>query len=318
MKTSKLSPRFPTFRYLFSWRFLRVFLFVVICIATVLGLFYTEENVRGKRAWDAYVRERTAKGEKVYFREFIPPPVPDEQNLALCPLLKPILDLDFRAVTNGRSIRLVRGPNFWRDTNGVNRLQRLSRSWGIREYYRMHPLAPRRRLAQTRDAVLPGYQVLLNRLENHAKLTNGWIDLGGWATLYRTGTNLPSSDTTNTPAAEVLLALRSLEPDLAELHQEAARRPLGRWPIYYNTNEPAGILLPHLAPGKSITSLLQLRAAAYFNLGKTEAGLSDVELGLQLAESFREEPFLISQLVRNVCQSLLLQPLKEGLARHQL
>src|SRR6266852_558362 len=105
--------RFPTFAYLFSWRFLRLLLFMFICLVTLVALFYAEENVRGKLAWNLYAREQLAKGEKLSFAEFIPPPVPDDQNLALCPLLKPILDMELRTVTEGKYTRQVIAAKLW-------------------------------------------------------------------------------------------------------------------------------------------------------------------------------------------------------------
>ncbi len=113
-------------------------------------------------------------------------------------------------------------------------------------------------------------------------------------------------------------ALQPVQHDLAELREEATRRPLDRWPVFYDTNNPWGILLPHLAMGgKRIALLLQLRSVARLAAGETEGGLADIELGLRMAESFQDEPFIISQLVRNACHGILLQPIKEGLARHQ-
>lgn len=76
--------------------------------------------------------------------------------------------------------------------------------------------------------------------------------------------------------------------------------------------------MPHLARAKGIAVLLQVRAAALLAADQTADGLADIELGFRLADTFDSEPFLISQLVRNVCYTILLQPLKEGLARHQL
>lgn len=292
IKPRALSGRF--FSWLFSWRPVRAALFLGVCLATLVALFYAEENFRGKRAWKAYVREQTAKGEKLTLAEFIPRPVSDDQNFALCSLLKPILDIEFvpvpRTLYDGKSRRTV--PHLWRDTNGWARLARLDRIWGASKK--------------------------LHKPSENELLTNGWIDLARWQAEYRAGTNLVGVPTGATPATEVLVALRPLEPDLAELQEEAARRSLARWPIYYDTNAPWGILLPHLAHGKRITSLLQLRSAARLAAGDPQGGLDDIELGLRLTESFRDEPFLISQLVRSVCHEILLQPVKEGLARHQL
>jgi hypothetical protein len=65
-----------------AWRRV-VFLFV--CFATLVALFYTEETVRGKRAWEKCRRELEAKGARLNWALYIPPPVPDEQNIFKAP-----------------------------------------------------------------------------------------------------------------------------------------------------------------------------------------------------------------------------------------
>ena len=47
-------------------------------------------------------------------------------------------------------------------------------------------------------------------------LTNGWINLALWQAYYRMGTNLNGANSSNTPAQDVLFALRHVEPDLTE------------------------------------------------------------------------------------------------------
>src|SRR5580765_3186780 len=244
--------RFPMFRGLFSWRFLRPLLFSLACLATVLALFYAEEDVRSKHAWNSYLREQRAKGEKLSISEFIPPPVPDNQNLTLCPLLKPIFDFQFRPVTEGGITRQVPANKPWNDTNRMSRLSRLSRTKSVSDYHAQKPPRDSQRRIQSGLA-----SQLIGRLEKPV-LTNGWIDLAGWQAYYRTGTNLDGLPVSTSPVLDVLRALRHLEPDLAELEQEAARRPLARWGVFYETNAPWSILLPHLAMGKRIVSLLQL------------------------------------------------------------
>src|SRR5437763_1058844 len=86
------------FRALFSWRTLRRLLIVLAPLVTIVAIVVTEENWRGKRAWENYKREQEAKGEHFEYTAFVPPPVPDDQNLAMCPLLKPMADYEF--VTN--------------------------------------------------------------------------------------------------------------------------------------------------------------------------------------------------------------------------
>ena len=59
-----------------------------------------------------------ARGERLDMAAFIPPRIPDEQNLAMTPLLKPLFEFEFDR-TPGRN-----GLS-WRDTNAMARLNRL-------------------------------------------------------------------------------------------------------------------------------------------------------------------------------------------------
>jgi hypothetical protein len=49
-------------------------------LATLIAIFYTEEDWRGKRAWENCKRELEAKGAVLDWNKYIPPPVPDDQN----------------------------------------------------------------------------------------------------------------------------------------------------------------------------------------------------------------------------------------------
>src|SRR5512133_3103774 len=91
-----------------KWRRL---LFALVCIVTLVALGYAEENWRGHHAWRKYRGEVEAKGEKIALPQLLPPPIPPDKNLALAPLLKPILDY-----TQGT------GGVVWNDTNGLARL----------------------------------------------------------------------------------------------------------------------------------------------------------------------------------------------------
>jgi hypothetical protein len=76
------------FRWLFSWRTIRRALIALACFTTVVALFYTEENWRGKRAWENCKRELGAKGAVLDWNVYIPPPVPDDQNFFKAPGIK--------------------------------------------------------------------------------------------------------------------------------------------------------------------------------------------------------------------------------------
>jgi len=88
----KLSEKFPTFFRVgrFLWKWFRRGLFALICLVTLIALVIAEENFRTQRAWDDFRRTAAARGDKLTLAECVPAPVPDEQNFAMTPLLKPI------------------------------------------------------------------------------------------------------------------------------------------------------------------------------------------------------------------------------------
>ena len=73
-----LSPRWPRARRLFL---------VLAALATVVAIFYTVEDWRGKRAWEKYRREAEAGGENLDWNTYIPAPVPDDQNIFKAPMM---------------------------------------------------------------------------------------------------------------------------------------------------------------------------------------------------------------------------------------
>ncbi|MGD0253320.1 MAG: hypothetical protein ABSC01_11555, partial [Verrucomicrobiota bacterium] len=93
--------------------------------------------------------------------------------------------------------------------------------------------------------------------------------------------------------------------------------PYSRFPLNYDNEPPAAILLPHLATLKKCSQVLQLRAVAELQNEQSDLALADVKLGIQLTGKIRTEPFLISHLVRIAMMHITLQPIWEGLARHQ-
>ncbi len=75
----------PRPRRRLAWRIVRVTAISAACLATLIAMFYTEENWRGKRAWDQFKKELLAKGEMIEWSALIPPPVPDEKNFFKAP-----------------------------------------------------------------------------------------------------------------------------------------------------------------------------------------------------------------------------------------
>jgi len=67
-------------RWLNCWRNVRRALIGLAILATLVAIFYTEEDWRGQRAWENCKRELEAKGEVLDWNAYIPPPVSDDQN----------------------------------------------------------------------------------------------------------------------------------------------------------------------------------------------------------------------------------------------
>ncbi len=258
------------------------FLFGLGCLFLVMVLFYAEEDWRGWHAWNHFKHQWEAKGERFDPASVIPPTVPDDQNFALTPIVAScylgVLD------QNGRQLRPA-------DTNVVNRLKM---------------------------AVAPNGKSPPNGIGNRQKST--MTDLRVWQQYYRaqaeTADAFPVARQPQSPAADVLLALSKYDSAIKELRQ-ASKLPASRFPLEYNKEDPWAILLPHLAALKGCAQVLQLRAIAELQNGQSEQALDDVKLMLRLTDSVRTEPFLISHLVRIAILQIVLQPVWEGLARHQ-
>jgi len=201
----------------------------------------------------------------------------------------------------------VNGQVVWRDTNGFTRVAAL------------HPWFFANRPPPEATNGLVGWQTYYRSFTNFLDPALG---ARYWAKRHQAMrgafTNLLNVTLTNSPAEDVLRVLERFEPDLAELKREADQRPLDRWRLDYKADSDWSILLPHLANLRGICSLLQLREMARLASGDTAGALSDFHLGVRLANSVRVEPFLISHLVGWVCWDLLLEPLKQGLRRHQV
>jgi len=92
------SEKFPTFirwnRYFWKWAnrwvrpLVRPVFFTLVCLITLVALVIAEENYRTGKAWEKYQSEAKTRGVKFTLAELAPPPVPDDQNFAMTPLLK--------------------------------------------------------------------------------------------------------------------------------------------------------------------------------------------------------------------------------------
>ena len=267
-------------RWLCCWRNFRRFLFGAACFVTLILLAYAVENWRGQRAWTKHRLEWEAKGEKFSIAELAPRPVPDEQNLAFTPLLRPALE--YTHTTNGV---------VWRDTNTLARLDGLKAE-----------------LPPDRDT---NSKLVLGSLDK-----GSFADLVAWREFYRGNTNYPQPAASGAAADDILFALGKFDSELKELREAAAARPFARYPVEYEYEPPWAILLPHLARMKGLTVLTYVRATAALESGRSAEALADWKLGWRISESIHDEPILIDHLVRLATLGMNLQTVREGLVRH--
>ena len=154
------------------------------------------------------------------------------------------------------------------------------------------------KLEHSLDLPTPGRGASLPTLGERA--TGKRADLDGWRKFF--------------DGKDVLDALQSYDGVLKEI-TDAARLPHSRFPLAYEKGFE--MTLPHLSPMRKAAKLYALRAWAKFHAGQTDSALADLQTIFRLDGSIRDEPMLISQLVRMAICQQALQPLWEGLADHR-
>lgn len=278
----------PLCRRMFSARQWPKYLFAAACLATLVVLVFALENRRALQA-QGNIPAVLAEAERAMAAKIIPPPVPDAENFAATPFFQSLFD---------KSIRT--GASQWPDD--FSRADK----W------------PRRipTLAESPEGRKTG------------KLMT---DLTAWKTSFEKAEDqsVPAEQREEVVAVDfadpvvnaqaalaVLERLKPYEPALAELHA-ASKRPYARFNVNYTLENPWGILLPHLAVVKRTCQLLRLKASAELAAGHSEQALKDILLMLRLVDSPKDEPFLISQLVRVACLEITMQPIWEGLVQRR-
>lgn len=269
-------------------KILRALFYLVGFPALVIICFYAEEDARGRGDWNAFRHKWEAKGENFDAASFIPASVPDDKNFALAPIVS---DTYCNILTrDGKVI-----PEEKRDRDFTNRLNLQFDLMGS-------------------DVQAP----ITNGIGDWAKGTLS--DLRPWQDYYRDLANttnfFPVPSEPQTSAKDVLLAVSVYGPAVEDLRQ-ASLLPYSRFPLTYEEENPAAILVPHLTHLKACSLFLRFRAIAELQNGDDRKALDDIKLSLCLVEATRTEPVLISHLVRVAQTTITLQSVYEGLARHQ-
>jgi len=250
------------------WRLLRWALIALAMLATLAAVLVTEENWRGKRAWESYRQHAESSGQRLDMASAMPAPVADDQNFFAAPNVAQML-------TNGMTFNLYRGDStVWPKNGGIWQKGTTTDLAEWQRYFRL------------------------------LSLTNS-------------GNAFPVPAQPGTPAIDILQALSAYNSELEVLRQ-AGQRPEARLPLNYDGGfDAVNDLMPWLASEKRVAQYLQLRILAELQANQTDAALADIKLFLRLIDFNRNQPFLISHLVRIALQAYLMQPVYEGLQQHR-
>ena len=281
-----------------NWRFARRLLIGLAVFITLIAVLLTLDGIRGKWAWENFQAELKAAGEPIHSSELPPPPVPDDQNFAMTPLLAPLLDYEYNTYEDAK---------VWRDPAAKERLITLT------DVVFLHvriPLANRHKLLITD---LAPWQVHIRGITNFAlppdRISAANIEIEA----SNPGKEIVTYDT-NYAAKDILIALEFYDQEMNELHQ-AARRPHAQFPIHYH--EGFAAVLPHLRVLRNFSRVSQLKAVALLADDQAEQALAEVLLMIQMSKSIRGDALLISGLVQVAILRQFSLVVWEGIARRQ-
>lgn len=166
--------------------------FIVLAVVLVLA-GENFERWRGQRDWEKCRADLIAKGEKLDWNDFVPPPVPDDKNLAMTPLVRPLFDY-------------VREP-------------------GTGNYTLRNPAMPLCKVT----CIIPGTPIPDTKIGRWH--TGHGEPLEFWQAYYRKA--LPGMHLSKSPAEDVLAVFAQYDSTLAELREAVRTHPLCRYPLDY-------------------------------------------------------------------------------------
>ena len=173
------------------WDCTRAVLFGVLASITVLLLARTLSDWQGRRAWEAYRADAEKRGVVFDLEKLMPPPVPDAENFAATPLLRPFQsgtsEFDRRRTPDGKA---PPGAPFFLGDPKVQGSFPSQQNW----------------------------------------LLGQRADLAAWQSHYRTSTNFPKWPEPRSPSEDVLKALTRYEQEISEL-QSASVRPRSQFSV---------------------------------------------------------------------------------------
>ena len=290
----KLDTSLPPTRYrVFRWMLGFVY-FILLCVITPLVILVTFENARAEILWKRERATLLAKGEKLDFPAILGPAIPSEQNAGAAPVFAQFFNYSYEPDPGNPGVRRA----VWRDLKSLERLE---------DCFKLPDRQMRAFEEETRNSPL--------------------VNLDAWSKAYRELAKSPERKSDEDPtwggelklpapgdsARDVLAGLSVADAQLSAIC-EASARPRCQFPIHYN--EAFGTTVRHLSFLRSVSQDLELRCAAHLAAGETGAAFADAQSSLRLEGLLREEPLLISQLVRMALGTITTKTIWQGLAQH--
>jgi len=261
--------------------------FALLAVITPVAMVVTVENIYGQWAWNREQSRLVAQGEKLTLTELRGPAIPAEQNAGAAPIFTPFFDY---------------AP----------------------DGYKLCPEATNA-IGRFRKALFLPYDRLPDRPPISSPAAKRFESMEEWSAAYRqmaaapaegdpawaTALKLPPP---GNAARDVLAGLAAGDAVMADVCAAAAR-PRSQFPVRFE--QGFSVVLEHLSSFKLMQQNLKVRCAAHLAAGETEAAFADATNALNVAELLREEPLLISQLVRMAQGALATATLWEGLVTHR-
>ncbi len=268
-------------------KILKLTLFSLILLVTLVGALVTIENWRGKRAWEEYRQKMEARGESLDMEKLFSHNIPDEENFGT--IFQPLIDVQKEAKFRPDALKLFLQQN-------------PSYSIQVANDYRLFE-----KTAVNQQRPKEGYRAIwsLNQKPDFSVLEE----------YYKSDPFYGSLPDQIRGSKIVIEALKIYEPRLSEII-EKSKLPHAKYNYYYQYG-PLNISVPNIMKFRSLVMVLALRSLVYLDQNQSDPALRDLLTGLQIVRLHENQPFLISHLVNGACLWESIQPIWWGINRHQ-
>jgi hypothetical protein len=229
---------------------LRWTLGILVVLALFIAGYWWEENWRGRRMWEATCARLRLAGDPIEWKDIIPPPIPDGDNIAMAPILAEVFLHPQTARLTKFAEPLTREPNRHKTSTSV---------------------AP-----------------IVDRPQAKPMTREDVSELEQWRAYFRSLLQNDAPTISVQAADEVLYYLQPWQSDLQEL-QQSLQRPLCRWPVPYEHGPPV-MLAPLWEAASSLTLHMRPLILATAASGNAEKCMDLVLMYLRLHQAKASGP----------------------------